>query len=407
MAKAKKLKSGSWRCLVYSHSEPIFDSTGKPVMDSKTKKQKSKRFYESFTADTKSEAEFAAAQFAISKHKSNYGNLTLRKAIQKYIEDSDAILSPSTIHVYNIMQKNSFKTIMDLKLKTLTTEKLEEAVNNEAKLLIGKKNKRKISPKTVRNRYGLITAVINRYYPKLDCSVKLPQPENKITKLPEPERILKAFKGDRLELAVLLAMWLSFSMSEIRGLTKSKSLDGNYLVIREVKIHVGNDDVTKPQGKVETRNRMHHIPPYIKQLIDNVDGDVIVPYSSEAIYRHFTRVLKQEGIPHIPFHGLRHLNASIMALLKIPDKYAMERGGWKSDKVMKRVYMHTFSEERTKVDDKIDNYFNSLVIPDENTEKLTEEQILKLLKSNNPDGWYNELLKFMQHEMQHEKEKPL
>ena len=73
------------------------------------------------------------------------------------------------------------------------------------------------------------------------------------------------------------------------------------------------------------------------------------------------------------FHQLRHLNASIMAVLNIPDKYAQERGGWKTDRVMKKVYTHTFCDERKAVDSIIDNYFSRIV----------------------------------QHEMQHEKQKPL
>ena len=43
MAKAKKLPSGSWRCLVYSHTEK--------VRDAKTGEWKNKRVYESFTSD--------------------------------------------------------------------------------------------------------------------------------------------------------------------------------------------------------------------------------------------------------------------------------------------------------------------------------------------------------------------
>ena len=61
------------------------------------------------------------------------------------------------------------------------------------------------------------------------------------------------------------------------------------------------------------------------------------------------------------FHDLRHMDASIMVALGIPDKYAMERGGWSSPHVMKSVYQHTFSKEREAVDDKIDEYFNSLL----------------------------------------------
>ena len=68
MATAKKLPSGSWRCLVFSHYENVVDKDGKPVIDPKTKKQKQKRIYESFTSDLpgkrgKQSAEAQAAQF--------------------------------------------------------------------------------------------------------------------------------------------------------------------------------------------------------------------------------------------------------------------------------------------------------------------------------------------------------
>ena len=59
--------------------------------------------------------------------------------------------------------------------------------------------------------------------------------------------------------------------------------------------------------------------------------------------------------------GLRHLKASVMLMLGVPDKYAMERGGWATDNVLKSVYQQTFSTERVKVDTIIDNYFNGIV----------------------------------------------
>ena len=49
------------------------------------------------------------------------------------------------------------------------------------------------------------------------------------------------------------------------------------------------------------------------------------------------KTVRKNNLPHMSFHDLRHVNASVMALLKIPDKYAMERGGWKTDSVMKIV----------------------------------------------------------------------
>lgn len=50
-----------------------------------------------------------------------------------------------------------------------------------------------------------------------------------------------------------------------------------------------------------------------------------------------------------------------MLFLNIPDKYAMERGGWSTSSTLKNVYQHTFSEERKQVDKKIDDYFNGIL----------------------------------------------
>ncbi|WP_242939942.1 hypothetical protein [Ruminococcus flavefaciens] len=51
-----------------------------------------------------------------------------------------------------------------------------------------------------------------------------------------------------------------------------------------------------------------------------------------------------------------------MLMLGIPDKYAMERGGWSTDSVLKSVYQQTFSSERKKIDKIIDGYFNGIVL---------------------------------------------
>ena len=71
--------------------------------------------------------------------------------------------------------------------------------------------------------------------------------------------------------------------------------------------------------------------------------------------------MRRHGIT-ITFHDLRHLNASIMLMLGIPDKYAMERGGWSTDSVLKSVYQQTFSTERKKIDKIIDCYFNGIIL---------------------------------------------
>ena len=341
MAKAKKLPSGSWRIRVFSHK----DKDGKA-------------YYESFTAPTKKEAEYMAAEFQQNKDRmSDSRNWTLGEAIDKYIEFKRPILSPSTIQGYEKVRRVNFQGLMDVPLKKITNPVLEKAVRAELERKPEKRKAATMSVKTIKNAYGLISAVLKRYNPGMTYSVEFPKVPRRIRSLPLPEEIYAAVKGSSIELPVLLAMWLSFTESEIRGLTKSKSIDGDYITIREVVVVIDGVDVRKEMAKEETRNRRHRMPQHIKELIDQVDGDVIVPQTPSRLLKGLKYHLKKAGLPEITFHDLRHVNATLMATLQIPDQYAQERGGWKTDHIMKTVYMETFSAERQRIDAIIDGYF--------------------------------------------------
>lgn len=364
MAKAKKLPSGSWRCLVYSHTETIIQPDG-------TKKEK--RIYKSFTnSDTSTQgkrkceadaAEWAANKERLKKEKKRaYGDITLYQAIDMYIASRELLgRSPTTVQDYRCIQKNGFQDLMQMHLKDIDEEIIQEAVNNESRRSV-KRTGKTLSVKRLRNEYGLLTAVLGKYCKGLYLNdIELPNAQKRTVELPPVSKVFEIVKGTDIELPVLLAAWLSFSMSEIRGLTKSKSIHGDYITIEEVMVDVNGVAVTKEDAKTPTRKRRHRIPAYIKRLIDKVDGDVLVPMSGKALYHRWIRLQDENGMQHITFHDLRHINASVMAALRIPDKYAQERGGWASDRVMKDVYMQTFSEDRERYDDIIDNYFEDIM----------------------------------------------
>ena len=344
MAKARKLKSGNWRVVAYSHTDP----------DGKQK-------FASFTAPTKKAAERMAAEFQFKKKRmKDSSNWTLGDAIDKYIDLKRPVLSPASIYRYEMIRKRSFQSIMNVPLFRITDDMLQEAINEEmTRTPLNRSGT--VSPKTVRNEYGLISSTLKRFAPDQTFNVSLPKKARRIRTLPLPEDIYKAVHGTDIELPVLLAMWLSFTMSEIRGLTKSRSIDGDYITIREVLVHVGGEDIRKDLAKEITRNRRHHMPEHIKNLIDQVDGDIIVPVSEKALSYRFRKCMERNGMPGITFHDLRHINASLMAVLKIPDKYAQDRGGWKTDHIMKSVYTEIFTEERQKVDEIVNGYFYQFV----------------------------------------------
>ena len=92
MAKAKKLPSGKWRALVYDYT----DSNGK-------------RKYKSFTAETKKEAEFLAADYSLNKKmRSSTHSITLYDGYTRYIESKNNVLSPSTLREYKRQQKHDY-----------------------------------------------------------------------------------------------------------------------------------------------------------------------------------------------------------------------------------------------------------------------------------------------------------
>lgn len=378
MAKKKKgeLPSGNVRRKVYDHSEPIFDELGRPVLD-ENGKQKTKKIYMSITAETAAEANRLAAEYKLNKrYKPSISDMTLYEAIDKYISVSDNILSQSTIRGYRTIQRNAFRSIISVKISKITKEMLKEAVNSESKRTTGKNNPKPISSKTVRNEYGLISAVLKEYVPMLDTNINLPQVEHDKHDLSTPDVIYQMVKGTEMELPVMLAMWLSFTASEILGLTKSKSIssDGNYITIKEVIIKDEHqNEVVKRKGKQPTRDRTLRIPEYIKGLIDKVETDKLVNMTGAALSQRWRKMVKKSGIPHMTFHDLRHVNASVMTLLNIPDKYAQERGGWKTDSIMKSTYMQTFSNQRKEVDHRVDDYMYDVIF-NESTELIKEKK---------------------------------
>lgn len=416
MARKKKgeLPSGNIRRQVFIGYELVYDPDGKPILDDNGKPKK-KRKYASVTAATTTQAERDKTEIKVNRNSYKApSEMTLREAIEQHINTSDAVLSPTTIRGYRTIQENAFVHIMDTRISSLTKEILKEAVNIESKRLT--KNNKQISAKTVKNEYGLISSVIKANAPNIDTNVKLPAVSTTKHELSTPDVIFNMVKGTDIELPVLLAMWLSFSLSEIRGLCKSKSIssDGNYISIVQVTVTVGKQQITKNTAKQETRHRTHKIPPYIKELIDQVTTDQLVTMSANAVYCRFRRLIKKHNLPYMTFHDLRHVSASVMKLLNVPDKYAQERGGWKTDHVMKGTYMQTFSTARVEVDNSIDQYFEKLLFAQ--CEGATKNELVSSLQNYSSKEVLESLCKVlgdqslhilvqMQHEMQHEMQK--
>lgn len=335
MATAKELPSGSWRVRVYDKE------TGK---------------YLSFTSQLKgkagkNEAEYMAKQWQTGRRKTRQEK-TVGECIDEYISNKENILSPTTINSYKRSKINNLNELCNISISKLSETDVQKHFN---KLALKK------SAKTVCNAHGLLASVLNVYAPDIRLRTTLPKIQKKIKQLPNAIDVLRVIKNSEIELPCLLAMWQGLRMSEIRGAKKS-DIKGGILTIHSTIVTVNGEHIEKNQTKTIESTRQIALPEYIQSLIsllpDNQDNLTLL--SGQAIYKRFTRLLKANDIEHMTFHDLRHMNASIMLALGVPDKYAMERGGWSSPNIMKSVYQHTFTDERKIVDKKIDDYFITL-----------------------------------------------
>lgn len=332
MAKAKKLKSGSWRVLVFDD------------------KVDGKRVYKSFTADSKKEAEFAAAEFALNKKRIAKGNLTVSEAFDKYIEIKTPVLSPSTIVGYKKIRHSNLQGIMDYRVSQLTNDILQKAISNEAKTH---------SPKTVRNISGLLTAVLSVYLPDFKVRITLPQKvkvERSIPNDKDIKRLIECAKGTPVYVPILLAAFCSLRRSEICGINIKEDLNDNCLHIqRAMVINSDNEWVLKPP-KSFAGDRFVEVPQFVLDELKNWDNKDLTP---NILSKQFTKVKKKANF-NFRFHDLRHYYASICHALGMPDKYIMRSGGWTTSSVLKGTYQHTFDKQQKEFNNIVFSHFEKI-----------------------------------------------
>ena len=338
--KPKKLASGSWNANVMVGGKRV-----------------------SITAPSEKEyyAKARAVKNGLLEVRSKSEDITLRKAIDKYIADKGARIKDNTKETYEYIRDHRFKSIMDKHLSEITDLECDIAIGKE--LSLPSKRGGTVSPKTVKDAFAIVKAVIKRYGGR-EVDVGNVEVQRKFPILLSPDVIVDIIRGSDLELPALLSMWLTLSASEIRGLTKSKSIRNGKLYVVETVVTVRGEAVRREGGKEEERPRCLDIPKRIQDLIDEVNGDVIEARSVRALNARFHKLQEKHGIPkdsQMNFHKLRHIAASIMAEEQIPTNVAQERGGWKTDNTMKNVYTHTFQTPREESDKKIDARFERLL----------------------------------------------
>ena len=332
MAKAKKLPSGSWRVQVYAGEE------------------NGKRKYKSFTAPSRKEAEYQAAEWARDRKEREQGNITVKEAIDRYIEAKKGTLAPSTYREYKKASERDLTALHNVKIWDLTQERVQIVISEEAK---------KHSPKTVRNMYGLLTASLKMFSPSTVLNVELPKKQRREVKIPtdaDVRKLLDHVKGQPIEGAILLAATGSLRRSEISALTAEDFNDLGVKVSKAMVLDVDRHWVIKTP-KTAAGYRFSALPPQVIEVVRQY-----LPFPNpNTITKHFEKACKECGIEGITFHRLRHYYASVLHFLGVPDQNIMLYGGWSSQQVLHGIYEHALEDKAPEIRQKIVGHFETVV----------------------------------------------
>ena len=321
MATAKRLPSGTYRCIVYIGND-----------------ENGKRKYKSITDPDKWRCEKLAAEYA-DKHRSYQHNDTLQNALKEYINLRKPVLSPATVRGYENVRKALERDYLDFihqSVYDIDTIKYQQMVNAWTVI---------ISPKTIRNRTGLISSVL-KYKGVQPPILKLPdkvKPDLHIPDVADVKRIIDVAAGSEMEIPILLGAFAPMRRSEIVALSMD-DIDGNVIHVRRA-IVMDSDGKNVSKGtKTYESDRFILMPAEIIQKIRD-QGYVTKISNPQNISQRFEHIAKRANCARVRFHDLRHWCASYLHAQGVPEQYILERGGWTTDGVMKNVYRHSLASE--------------------------------------------------------------
>ena len=302
----------------------------------------------------------------IEYSKTPMADRTLRQAIDLWIEDNEARLSPSTIRGYITCQKNGFPTLMSMKCGKITEKAVSSAINQECKTY---------SAKTVVNRWRFISQVLEwavdkRFEPGLP-QVVIDPPDFLDQK--DLDTFIKSIKGQKVEIPALLAI-SSLRRSEIAALDWDRhdiDLENRWIHVRGAIVRDKENKLVKKETNKNSLSRrdVPIIDPLYEALmsVENKHGRV-VPQHPGTIRCQINRACRNAGVPEVGCHGLRHSFASLCHILNIPPQVAMEIGGWSDRATMDRIYTHVSKRAKNSYANQFTEYFRT----DKNEENANE-----------------------------------
>lgn len=342
MPRKKKgtLPSGNIRIQVYDYT----DASGK-------------QHYRSFTAPTRAEAQALADDWKRSKRQLRSA-LTVQVAVEQYIDLKAAVLSPSTVRNYRSASRLYFGGDFGARdLRRLQSVDIQQWISGLSA--------QGLSPKTVRNAAGLLTAALALYLPDFRPHITLPAKKRTSLYCPSLDDVLALYESSSdpyLRCAILLGSVGAMRRGELCALEYS-DIQGDAVTISKAYVLDEHREWQLKAPKTYSSYRTITLPRFVLDAIEALplphEGRII-PLSPDRISQRFARTLQKTELPRFRFHDLRHFGASMLA--GYGDRYVEAYGGWEpGSDIMKRSYQTLIDSESARVKKEIAQMFDSRI----------------------------------------------
>jgi integrase len=307
--------------------------------------------------------------------------MTLKEWLSYWLENMYAPRAAETsVYGYkNMIDRHIVSALGNMKLQKLKPMHIQKYYT----MLMEEKG---LSPNTVIKHHDLLNsalkaAVKQEYMLKNPLEgVDRPKKKKHEASIYTPEQLQTLFRlveGDRLETAVKLGAYLGLRREEICGLKwddidfekrtlyiyRAMTQVGSEIVVKDTKTNASQRKLYIPDGLLAALKEEHNRQAENKKRFGDGwkgEGFVIVwedghSYRPNYISELFTKFLKENGLPKIVLHELRHTFASISNEAGVQEFNIGKALGHANVGTTKKIYTHLFDQKHTAAVDAVAN----------------------------------------------------
>ena len=293
------------------------------------------------------------------------------KTVEEWMEEWISLYLPNVEETTRVGYKTKLRCYIkpalgDIQICSLRAEHVQKMVNDMLA--------RGLSPKNIRDTFNNINAamkkaVVLRYIPYNPCEgVVLPKLKKYRAKVYDNQMIhtlLDTAEGTDMYLPILLGVTVGLRRGEMIALrwddidfktntikVRSNMVNGeNGCIIKAPKSEAGIRDIkVGDEVMAELRKaRLQHMEdaltsPHFQNLnfvIRQEDGSPMLP---DSMTRKWSRFLKDNDLPHIRLHDLRHSNATALIQAGVNPRVVQQRLGHSDVNITLNTYTHVLPE---------------------------------------------------------------